>query len=566
MNANHAGVWRPLRGAVILSVAVLAATTTAHAQEVPDGPAVPAIHEPSAANTAPAGVESVFAPKLDFSDAEMVLAQAVAGHPGLAAFYGQNGLKPVFSGTEGRVRRDALLAAIETVGDHGLSPARYSPDVLTSLDPDTPTGEAAYAIAFATYARDVATGILEPARVDGGIKRKVAHRPLHETLADFVQDPAAVLADLSPKDPRYAQLQDAMRRMRGAVVPAGTPEAPRGVWKEGQSGPEVAALRARLAALGHAARAANPEDFEAGLTAALMDYQKEQGLSPDGIYGPGTASRMSAKPGPELRAIMVAMERMRWMNGLDLSGRYVWVNLPEFNVRVVEDGQEVFVSRTVIGSDAPDRRSPEFTAMMDHLVINPRWNVPRSITVKEYLPRLQSNPNAVSHLDIVDGRGNVIPRDRINFSKYTAANFPYRMRQKPSDNNALGVVKFMFPNPWNIYLHDTPSKGLFGNSARAYSHGCIRVGKPVDLAHALLAPQMDNPRAFFDRNLKSGKETFVKIKPQLPVHLVYFTAFPDENGKIRYYKDVYGRDRAIWGALQKVAPVPLTLSQPATEG
>ena len=145
----------------------------------------------------------------------------------------------------------------------------------------------------------------------------------------------------------------------------------------------------------------------------------------------------------------------------------------------------------------------------------------------------------------------MIARDRIDFGRYTAANFPYRMRQKASDDNALGLVKFIFPNPWNIYLHDTPTKHLFGNAARAYSHGCIRIGDPFDLAYALLSKQTDDPQAMFHRALDRKKESWLKLTPPVPVHLVYFTAFPDADGTIRRFEDVYGRDGPLYDAIQK---------------
>jgi murein L,D-transpeptidase YcbB/YkuD len=126
------------------------------------------------------------------------------------------------------------------------------------------------------------------------------------------------------------------------------------------------------------------------------------------------------------------------------------------------------------------------------------------------------------------------------------------MRQKPSDDNALGVVKFMFPNPWNIYLHDTPTKHLFDQSRRAYSHGCIRIGRPRDLAYELMRGSFDDPQARFARALESGRETYLNLRPPIPVHLVYFTAFPDESGKIRHYADIYDRDAKVYAALAKL--------------
>ena len=199
--------------------------------------------------------------------------------------------------------------------------------------------------------------------------------------------------------------------------------------------------------------------------------------------------------------------------------------------------------------DQGDRRSPEFSDQMELMVVNPTWSVPRSITVKEYLPLLKKNPNAAGHLKIVDRKGRAINRGAVDFKQYTERNFPYSMSQPPSDENALGKVKFLFPNQWNIYLHDTPSKSLFDREVRAFSHGCIRVGRPFDLAYALLAPQTEDPEGLFQKYLRSGAETPVRLETPVPVHLVYFTAWPNARGRMEYRRDVYGRDAHIHDAL-----------------
>jgi murein L,D-transpeptidase YcbB/YkuD len=186
---------------------------------------------------------------------------------------------------------------------------------------------------------------------------------------------------------------------------------------------------------------------------------------------------------------------------------------------------------------------------MEFMVINPSWTVPRSIITKEYLPLMKSNPNAAGHLKIIDRNGRVISRAAINFNNYTAKNFPFSMRQPPSDGNALGKVKFMFPNPYNIYLHDTPQKALFQQEVRAYSHGCIRLGEPFDFAYALLEAQSDDPVGEFESHLKTGVESVIKLQVPVPVHLVYFTAYPTAKGQMTYRRDVYGRDARIFEAL-----------------
>lgn len=497
------------------------------------------------------------APRLDFTGFQWALAEAVASDPGLSAFYGQNGLTPVFAGAEGASRREALVQAVRAAPRHGLPASRYALPMADAM-PDEGGGDAGLAQAeldmarvAALWVRDLTGGVVDPSAIAPDVKRKVQRRPLPDILAGFLNapDPAAYLAGLGPKDPRYAILQKALDHDADLVAPADAPKAPLEVLRPGQAGPGVADLRARLASIGFVTDSADPQIYDQPLADAVRAYQERVGLVADGISGPRTARRMNGGFGAQKRDILIALERMRWLGDQDLNARHVWVNIPEYTAEIRENGQQVFQTRVVVGKANNEFHTPEFSDEMEFVVVNPRWNVPRSITVKEYLPRLQKNANAVSHLDVVDSRGRVVPRGQIDFAKYTAASFPYRMRQKPSDNNALGIVKFIFPNPWNIYLHDTPTKHLFANARRAYSHGCVRVGDPVDLATALLSRQSDNPRGLFDRARATAEERWLKLDPPVPVHLVYFTALPDQNGRIRHYDDVYGRDAAVWRAL-----------------
>lgn len=502
-------------------------------------------------------VAALPAPRLTFSEQEMQLARRVSSSPALADFYSTNGLRPIFLGADGASRRAALIEAVGQAGSHGLPQARYRETTLRRLDragPRTVDEELQFARVFADWSHDITGGILDPRKVESGIKREVKRPRTGDLMRDFATaaDPAAVMAKLPSHDPRYEALRQALSRQARFLAPSDAPTVPEGLWREGVSDPAVAALRVRLASIGFAAAPlASPVSFDAPLAEAVAGFQQAVGLPADGAAGPRTIARLNRGTGPEADAILVALERMRWMNGFDLNARHVWVNLPEFNARIYDQGREVFETRVVIGKANQEFETPEFSEQMQYMVINPRWNVPRSITIKEYLPRLQANRNAVSHLDVVDGAGNVIARDRIDFRKYSAKTFPYRMRQKPSDDNALGQVKFMFPNPWNIYLHDTPTKHLFSQSSRAYSHGCIRIGRPVDLAHELLRPQAADPAAVFAKALGSGRETYLNLRPQVPVHLVYFTAFPDDSGEIRRFPDIYGRDALVHAALVK---------------
>jgi len=361
-------------------------------------------------------------------------------------------------------------------------------------------------------------------------------------------DPETVLNWLLPKSPAYLQLMKAKIGLEAQIDAGGWGEAlVSNELQPGATGPAVVALRDRLIRMGYLAPTASAT-FDRALQAAVQDFQLNHGLVADGVAREATISEINKGPEARLKSIIVAMERERWMD-IDRSVRHIWVNLPEFKTRIVDEGRTVFETRVVIGKNVPDQRSPEFSDEMNHMVINPSWGVPRSIIVKEYLPLLQNNPNAVSHLQVIDGRGRVVPRGSVNFAAYNSRTFPFALRQPPSDANALGKVKFMFPNVHNIYLHDTPSKSLFDKEIRAYSHGCIRVADPFDLAYQLLALQSTDPEAEFQAHLVSKRETTVRLEKVVPVHLVYFTAFPGTKGRIAYARDIYGRDAALFEAL-----------------
>jgi murein L,D-transpeptidase YcbB/YkuD len=483
------------------------------------------------------------------------VAAAASDDQVVADWYRAAGYRTLWTGPEDAARRQALFSAIAMAPDHGLPVARYDAAALSAAfrsaatEGDRGRIEVAMTRAYLAWARDLTSGALEPASVDKGIVRDIDvmdPRLLLDRMANG--DPETVLKRLLPKSSVYMHLMKAKIGLE-AQIAAGGWGAPL-VMAEvgpGASGPPVIALRDRLIRMGYLA-ATSTSTYDRKVQAAVQDFQLAHGLVADGVAREATIAEINKGPEERLKSVIVAMERERWMD-IDRSVRHVWVNLPDFKARIVKDGRTVFETRVVIGKDVPDQRSPEFSDEMEHMVINPSWGVPRSIIVKEYLPLLQKNPNAVSHLQVIDGRGRVVPRGSVNFSAYTARSFPFGLRQPPSDANALGKVKFMFPNVHNIYLHDTPSKSLFDKEVRAYSHGCIRVADPFELAHELLSWQTDNAEEEFEVALKSGKETIVKLKETLPVHLVYFTAYPDAKGRITYRRDVYGRDAALFEAL-----------------
>ncbi len=489
------------------------------------------------------------------------LAQDAARDDAVAGFYKDRGYTEFWTGADAADRRAALFSVLAQASDQGLPVGRYDPEALmqafraAQTEGDRGRLEVAMSLALLDYARDVQTGILVPAKIDPTIVRDIAVRDRRGNLDAFAtSDPLIFLHKLPPQAPEYAMLAKAKIGLETAVAAGGwgaTIAAQK--LEPGQDGPAVIALRDRMIAMGYLSASATAT-YDEALRRAVESFQTAHGLDADGVAGAGTLAEINIGPQARLQSVIVALERMRWIN-FDLGKRHIWVNQTDFTAKIVDDGKVTFSTRSVIGRQDFDRRTPEFSDLMEYMVVNPTWSVPRSITVKEYLPLMQRNPNAAGHLKLIDRSGRVVSRASVNFGAYTAKNFPYAMRQPPSDGNALGLVKFMFPNKWNIYLHDTPSKSLFANEIRAFSHGCVRLADPFDFAYALLGPQSADPKAEFQSHLRTKSESVIRLAEPVPVHLVYFTAFPTARGEMTYRRDIYGRDAAIFAALKAAGVV-----------
>ena len=492
------------------------------------------------------------------------LAAAAGGDAVLAGFYRDRQYRGLWTGAADSRRREAALQAFDTAADHGLPVPRYDAAALrqafgaAQTEGDLGRLDVAMTRAALAFVRDLSSGALEPGKVDDGIKREIVRPDPALTLSQLTADDIApYLAALAPLAPEYTRLM-AEKFAIEALVGAGGygPVLAVAEVKEGAKGPAVVALRDRLQALGYLDRSFT-DSYDADIQDAVQRFQLNNGINPDGIASKTTTEALNVPAEARLAAVIVALERLRWMGKAPLGQRHIWVNEPDFTARVVDDGATTFQTRVVIGRVGVDTESPEFSDKMEFLVINPTWSVPRSIVVKEYLPQFQKNPMAQGQLELLDRAGNVVDRTTVDFAAYTPENFPFALRQPPEDGNALGKVKFMFPNPYNIYLHDTPTKGLFAKEVRAFSHGCIRVGSPFDLAYFLLSRQSDDPKGLFASYLHGGKEATLNLDQPIPVHLVYFTAWPDEQGRIGYRRDIYGRDAKLFAAL-KDAGVELT--------
>jgi len=485
------------------------------------------------------------------------VADAASRDEDLAAFYRARDFQGIWSGSGDSARRNALLSAFSEAAQHGLPAARYDANALmTRLRAATTMQEQGrmeveLSRLFLQYARDIQTGILVPSAVVSQIKREVPYRPRLATLQAFAQsNPAGFLRSLPPSSPEYTRLMREKLRLERMLGAGGWgPAVGGGSLAPGDAGQQVVALRNRLIAMGFLEMTAT-QTYDAAIQAAVQRFQQSHGLTVDGAVGAETLRQINVPMQERLQSVIVAMERERWINR-PRGQRHIWVNLTDFTAAIVDNDRVTFSTRSVVGASADDRQSPEFSDVMEYMVINPSWYVPRSIVTKEYLPMLKANPNAVRQLDITDSSGRVVSRSSVNFNSYNASNFPFSMRQGPSEGNALGLVKFIFPNKYNIYLHDTPSKSLFGREVRAFSHGCIRLNDPFDFAYALLAKQTSDPKGRFHTVLATGLETRENLETPVPVHIVYRTSFTNVTGSLQFRRDIYGRDAKIWNALAR---------------
>jgi murein L,D-transpeptidase YcbB/YkuD len=291
--------------------------------------------------------------------------------------------------------------------------------------------------------------------------------------------------------------------------------------------------------------------LDKALSAALEAFQRRHGLSPTGWLDSETRRALNVTAGDRLRQIDVNLDRWRFAPR-DLGDRHIRVNIPDFHLGVIERGRTVLGMRVIVGER--DRQTPIFSDRITHIVFNPYWNIPDSIANDETLPAMMSDPeyllrNNIEVVRVADGR--VEPVDPAELDWTMPLDGSLRLRQRPGADNALGLVKFMFPNRSSVYLHDTPADRLFSRVARTLSHGCVRVERPVDLAHALLERYgWDEER--IAEAMQGKTEQWIRVKEPVPVHLVYFTAWAD-SGRAQFRNDVYGHDRDQAAALDRRA-------------
>jgi L,D-transpeptidase YcbB len=285
----------------------------------------------------------------------------------------------------------------------------------------------------------------------------------------------------------------------------------------------------------------NPDLLDERTVLAIKAFQADVGVTVDGIIGPQTIAALNSGTTEErLRRLVYNMERLRWLPR-DFGAKHIFVNAAAFETQVVEDGRTIWQSKVIVGT--PQNQTVFFSDEMDTVVFNPYWGVPGSIIVHEMLPEARRDPYWFDRegYEVVDQQGRVIPASSVNWYNINTSKLPIGVRQPPGPNNALGELKFLFPNEHAIYMHDTPSKPLFERASRAFSHGCVRVQNPRRFAELVLG--WDQER--IATTLASTRNHSVEVDTAIPVHITYFTAWPDESGSVRYYGDVYGRDQLL---------------------
>jgi L,D-transpeptidase YcbB len=481
-------------------------------------------------------------------------------------FYRERVYQPAWSLGGRLTQADMLIKALDDAYADGLSPAYYHRARIISLMdaagkesyPDTnrlADLDILLTDAFLTLACHLSAGCANPLPAASQWYAKTANVDVSSLLDKALRENQVLetLTNLRPEKGIYTRLKRALEQYRELVSIGEWPQLEPGpALRKGARSHRVAELRKRLAASGDLIvnETAAGDTFDDTLEQSVIAFQKRHGLNGDGVVSRETLVALNVPLKQRLRQIELNMERLRWILG-NQEERYIIVNIAAFNMSVIEKGNTVLSMKVVVGK--PYQSTPVFTAKMTHIVINPSWNIPKSIVQKEILRLIAKKPNylASQNIEVLEKTGDRAWTIATDTTSLTGNASKYRFRQKPGAKNALGQLKFMLPNSHDVYLHDTPSKSLFARNVRAFSHGCIRIENPIGLAEYLLR---DNPywtRSAIVAAIGKGVERTVHIPQPLDVHLLYLTAWVDEDGSLQFRNDIYGRDRILDEALRK---------------
>jgi murein L,D-transpeptidase YcbB/YkuD len=460
-------------------------------------------------------------------------------------------------------RANALISRLKNAEADGLDPNDYPSKQLATISATGPSAdkrglaiiELYFSSAFLEYASDLKVGRFLPSKVDPNFFIESRTIDQQAALKDLAQtDSIDRFFDAwQPPGQRYAALRAVLAKYRALAAKGGWNTIPLGESiKPGMSDPRIPAIRARLSltdGTGGEVGAAEGQLYGNALVEVVKRFQARQGLEGDGVIGSTTIVAMNVPVQERIKSIILAMERLRWMPE-NLGQQYLIVNIAGFELRRVNAGKVEERMAVVVGK--PYHRTPVFSDRIRFLEFNPYWNVPPDIAVNEELPVLRRNPAGLSAQGFEVVRGNqVSDPSSVDWSSIGPGHFPYQLRQRPGPNNALGRVKFMFPNPHNVYLHDSPARSLFERNVRAFSHGCIRLSRPLDLAEQVL--RVGGVQGWSKERINdvvaSTKNTVVNLREPLPVHITYLTAWADE-GVANFRQDIYGHDAKLLAALE----------------
>lgn len=483
--------------------------------------------------------------------------------------YMNTGFKPMWT-HEGKptAQAEAVLQFLSKAGDDGLNPDRYLPVVLSSFS--EPTAQVAgdgiavaqldvgLTIAALDYARHVSGGAFEPERLSRyhDVKPDYEDPAVALKILAYSPYPVDYLKRLAPTHPAYVAFKAELAKLASETQDANLFPTGKRI-KVGQKDERIRELRSRLSALGFVpANATQIDDstittLDKQLSKVLKAYQKSKGVSQTGQLDQNTVRAINGGDSPAIRKekLIANMERVRWLPK-DLGNRHVFVNQASYRVDVMENGQRSWTSKVIVGR--PTTQTSVFSDQMETVVFNPTWGMPQSILINEFLPKLRNDP---SYLDrrgyqVVNSRGKRVSSSSIDWYGVGRGS-GIGVVQPAGSDNALGEIKFLFPNTHSIYMHDTPNRELFAQDQRSFSHGCVRVENPREFAQVLLKWDA----GAVDKKIDGGKTASVKVADTIKVHLAYFTAWPDDSGKIQYFSDIYGRDGSLEQALKSTAGV-----------
>ncbi len=467
-------------------------------------------------------------------------------------FYGSRHFEPLWLTNDASGKPELskkaleILKVFENSASSGLNPNDYLSDAIDlntigSNPVDLAHFETAFSAATMQYASDIYGGRIKPRTVSVNLDykpNKIDENDLFLKLASS-NNPTKILFELEPKQREYVALKAALashlleKQEEVLIVPNGK------ILRVGETDARVPLLRERFNII---LPNVGGDIYDEGLLAEVENFQSTAGLQVDGIIGPATIAAMNGNKNASKEDIIANMEIWRWMPR-DLGDFHVFVNIPQYWLEVVKNDKVVHSTRVVVGKTK--FKTVAFSDNIKHVVVNPYWNVPRSILNNEIAPKVFKNPSylAASNMQLLSGSG-VVDATKIDWSTANMNN--YRVRQLPGPRNALGSVKFLFPNKHAIYLHDTPSKSLFSRSSRAFSHGCVRVKNPWEFAQALLQVEPKLRYASVkSQRVDGGKERWNNLSSPVPVHLTYFTIRIDDEGNIHSYSDIYGHNKRL---------------------